>query len=58
MTGDYLCRFYIKGRVNEEIVFASSAFQAKRLIEAKYARVAGFRWSSLPNLAKNSNSWF
>ena len=56
MTGDYLCRFYIKGRLTEEVIYASSPFQATRIIEAKYSG-SNFRWSGPPNLAKNCIRW-
>lgn len=55
MSGTYLCRFYIQHRLVEEEVYASSPFQAKRIIDARYGDE--IRWSGPPNLAANSSRW-
>jgi len=55
MRGMYLCRFYIKSRLTEEEVYASSPFQAERIINAKYGDT--IKWSGPPNLAQNSHRW-
>ena len=55
---EYLCRYYLNNRLQEEIVMARSPFDAERMIEAKYSGGSyKFRWSGPPNLAKNSIRW-